>query len=108
MELIDGSILLGAFVRRAIWYQGIWAVPFAFWKAARRSRFSRIRRTMLEHFRCPHCGYDIRGLPTASEDGATICPECGCAWSLAPVEADDVPGEAPAVRNPIGVSEGDG
>ena len=32
--------------------------------------------------RCPHCGYDIRGLPTDPEDGATICPECGCAWQL--------------------------
>ena len=37
---------------------------------------------MLKHLRCPHCGYDIRGLPTAPEDVATECPECGCAWRL--------------------------
>ncbi len=62
-ELINGSILVAGFVRRAIWYQGIWAVPLAFWRAARRNRFHRIRRIMLEHLRCPHCGYDIRSLP---------------------------------------------
>jgi transcription initiation factor TFIIIB Brf1 subunit/transcription initiation factor TFIIB len=37
---------------------------------------------MLKHRRCPHCGYDIRGLPVDPQDGATVCPECGCAWEL--------------------------
>jgi hypothetical protein len=37
---------------------------------------------MLKHRRCPHCGYDLRLLPIDSNDGATVCPECGCAWSL--------------------------
>jgi ribosomal protein S27AE len=43
---------------------------------------------MLEHRRCPHCGYDLRGLPDESNDGATICPECGSAWILAADAAD--------------------
>ena len=81
-QLIKGSIPFAQFVQRALWYQGIWAIPFAFWKAARRSRFHRIRRTMLRYLRCPHCGYDLRMLPTDPEDGATVCPECGCAWIL--------------------------
>jgi transcription initiation factor TFIIIB Brf1 subunit/transcription initiation factor TFIIB len=37
---------------------------------------------MLEHRRCPHCGYDLRMLPTDPDDGSTVCPECGCAWGL--------------------------
>jgi transcription initiation factor TFIIIB Brf1 subunit/transcription initiation factor TFIIB len=37
---------------------------------------------MLKHLRCPHCGYDLRGLAADPEDGATVCPECGCAWRL--------------------------
>lgn len=51
-------------------------------RKARRARYERIRRVMLKHLRCPHCGYDIRGLPTDPADGATVCPECGCAWQL--------------------------
>jgi len=82
IQLIRGSMLLGEFVQRALWYQGIWAIPFAFWRAARRSRFHRIRRAMLRHRRCPHCGYDLRMLPTDPYDGTTVCPECGCVWRL--------------------------
>ena len=52
------------------------------WRGARRARAKLVCAIMLKHLRCPHCGYDIRGLPTAPEDGATICPECGCAWRL--------------------------
>jgi hypothetical protein len=65
-----------------------------YWKfrKARKARHERVRRVMLKHLRCPHCGYDIRGLPTAREDGATVCPECGCAWKL-----DDHRGTASAV-----------
>jgi hypothetical protein len=51
---------------------------------ARRARHKRIRNIMLQHLRCPHCGYDLRLLPTAPGDGATVCPECGCAWRLPP------------------------
>jgi hypothetical protein len=48
-----------------------------------RSRYAKgIALVMLTHRHCPHCGYDIRGLPVDSQDGATICPECGCAWQL--------------------------
>ncbi len=60
----------------------VWVVPFAIWIAACQLRSRRIRSVMLKHLRCPHCGYDIRGLPAAVEDGATVCPECGCAWRL--------------------------
>lgn len=60
--------------------------PFAsvYWgfRKARRARYQRVRDVMLKHLRCPHCGYDIRGLPTDPMDGATVCPECGHAWNL--------------------------
>lgn len=82
MQLHKGSILFVEFAQRALLYQGIWIVPLAFWKSARRSRFHRIHKIMLEHIRCPHCGYDMRLLPTDPQDGATVCPECGCAWKL--------------------------
>jgi hypothetical protein len=55
---------------------------FLIWIGTRRVRFQRIARVMLKHLRCPHCGYGIRGLPTAPDDGATVCPECGCAWKV--------------------------
>ncbi len=48
----------------------------------RKDYTSRVATVMLTYVRCPHCGYDIRGLPRSSEDGATVCPECGCAWML--------------------------
>ena len=49
---------------------------------ARRQRFARTATAMLKYLRCPHCGYDLRLLPTDPQDGTTVCPECGCAWSL--------------------------
>lgn len=52
------------------------------WWWARQNRVKRVWKVMLEHLRCPHCGYDIRGLPSDPADGATVCPECGCAWRL--------------------------
>jgi len=60
----------------------VWVGPWVIWIGAKMARLKRIRRVMLEHLRCPHCGYDLRGLPTDPEDGATVCPECGCAWRL--------------------------
>lgn len=58
-----------------------------FWRSGRRARARRICAVMLVHLRCPHCGYDIRGLPTEPEDGATLCPECGYTWNLGGVRA---------------------
>jgi len=63
-------------------YLFIW--PFIVWGGTRASRFGKIVPAMLKHHRCPHCGYDIRGLPADESDGATVCPECGCAWRLRP------------------------
>ncbi len=51
-----------------------------FWQ--KRSRVRRTCTIMLKNLRCPHCGYDIRGLPVDPQDGCTVCPECGCAWRL--------------------------
>ena len=61
-------------------YLFIW--PFIVWGGTRASRFGKTAAAMLKHRRCPHCGYDIRGLPADSTDGATVCPECGCAWRV--------------------------
>jgi len=61
---------------------------YAGFRRARRARWDRIRRVMLEHHRCPYCGYDIRLLPVDASDGATVCPECGCAWRLDCSQAD--------------------
>jgi hypothetical protein len=58
-------------------------VPWVFWVGLKRARFGRVAAAMLKHGRCPHCGYSLQGLPPDDRDGATICPECGCAWSLA-------------------------
>jgi hypothetical protein len=52
------------------------------WRGARRVRSKRVRTVMLRYRRCPHCGYDLRGSPSDPDDGATVCPECGCAWQL--------------------------
>jgi hypothetical protein len=60
-----------------------------FWQSARNARIKCVSAVLLKHLRCPHCGYDIRGLPADAEDGATVCPECGCAWILS---ADDSAG----------------
>jgi hypothetical protein len=53
------------------------------WRGARRARSKRATTVMLQFRRCPHCGYDLRGLREDPADGATVCPECGCAWRLA-------------------------
>jgi hypothetical protein len=61
----------------------IWIVLFVLWIRTRNVRRQRIASVMLEHLRCPHCGYDLRLLPVDPKDAATVCPECGCAWMLA-------------------------
>jgi len=58
-----------------------------FWRSGRRARAERVRAVMLQHLRCPHCGYDLRGLPVDPADGATVCPECGCAWRLRDIQS---------------------
>jgi|GEM_PF-823656 len=83
---------------KIIWRSGVDAVEYVlwptnlavfalgavkFWQSARRARAKHVCEIMLAHLRCPYCGYDIRGLPVDPSDGATICPECGCAWRIA-------------------------
>ena len=58
------------------------SLPWIMWYGIKRRRFGYVAAAMLSHQRCPHCGYDLRMLPADSDDGATICPECGCAWQL--------------------------
>jgi hypothetical protein len=50
------------------------------WFFSRHGRLRRVCQILLKHLRCPHCGYDLRLLPHDPADGATVCPECGCAW----------------------------
>jgi hypothetical protein len=57
-------------------------IPWTIWYRIKWGRFGHVAAAMLKYSRCPHCGYDLRFLPTDPEDGATVCPECGCAWSL--------------------------
>lgn len=56
--------------------------PLLAFRIAKAKYVGRVVKVMLEYRHCPHCGYDIRGLPTDPIDGATVCPECGCAWRL--------------------------
>ena len=56
--------------------------PILAFRMARRRYASRIGQTLLKYRHCPHCAYDIRGLPTHEATGTTICPECGCAWHI--------------------------
>lgn len=85
-EILDG---------RNVVLANIWFWPFMIWQFGRRHRFGKIRKVMLRHRHCPHCGYDIHGLPAEEPDGATVCPECGCAWRL-----DDTDGDRPANKRP--------
>jgi len=77
-----GGAGLGEFVGRVGAFATVWAVPLVLWAMGRSVRSGRITDVMLDHRRCPHCGYDMRDLPVDPADGATICPECGCAWKL--------------------------
>jgi len=60
---------------------------YLLWIIARRIRSRRVVEIMLEYLRCPHCGYDLRMLLADPQDGATVCPECGCAWKLGDVQS---------------------
>jgi hypothetical protein len=57
-------------------------VPLVIWYGLKAARFGKIAAAMLKHRRCPHCGYDLGGLEPDDADGATVCPECGCAWHM--------------------------
>ena len=70
----------------------LWVGPWVIWMGTRAARFKRIRGVMLKHRRCPHCGYDIRGLPVDPKDGATLCPECSCTWNLDETAEGAAPG----------------
>ncbi len=52
-----------------------------FW-SARAKYIKGVTAVMLQYRHCPGCGYNLRELPIDAEDGATVCPECGCAWRL--------------------------
>ncbi len=68
---------------KSLFLANLWVIPFVLWISAGYGRSRRVRQVMLQHRRCPHCGYDLRLLPVSPEDGATVCPECGYAWRLA-------------------------
>lgn len=55
----------------------------------------RLPAVLLSHRRCLHCGYDLTGLPASDADGATVCPECACAWKLDEEPAPAVAGSRP-------------
>jgi hypothetical protein len=76
---------------RNIVLANIWFWPFMIWRFARRHRFGKIRAAMLKHRHCPHCAYALRGLRPDESDGATVCPECGCAWMLPGHRLDEDP-----------------
>ena len=83
-EVVFGGTGLGAFIiSRLLPLTPLWALPMMIWFVSSQVRFKRVCRVMLKHGRCPHCGYDLRNLPADETDGATVCPECGCAWKLA-------------------------
>lgn len=76
-----------------LWSVIVVCVVIAVWgfaMGAKKLRFGRVRDAMLKYRRCPHCGYNLRGLMVAPTDGATLCPECGCAWKIDPSVTDEV------------------
>lgn len=48
----------------------------------KRKRKNKTYAVLLKYLRCPHCGYSLQGLSVDATDGATVCPECACAWKL--------------------------
>jgi hypothetical protein len=81
-DVVFGGGNLGAFAER-LWYLVPTPIcPLMIWFVSAQVRFKRIRSVMIGHGRCPHCGYDLAHLPADPTDGATVCPECGCAWKL--------------------------
>lgn len=82
VRLAHGTISLSRFVTTLIPFSSLWVTIMAFWMGARGVRFQKVRAVMLACGYCPHCGYELHGLAPDPSDGATVCPECGCAWKL--------------------------
>jgi len=68
----------------AIIAPNVFVIAFVPWMVVRkrRSRRGRVSAVMIKHRRCPRCGYSLQGLSVDPADGATVCPECACAWRL--------------------------
>ena len=94
-SLIVGAYGGAPFARTSslVWFS---ILPWAFWMRMKWIRHGKVAAAMLEYLRCPHCGYDLRLLPTDPRDGATLCPECGCAWELGGSRTIGSHGAAPA------------
>jgi hypothetical protein len=82
--VVTGDIR-GAASAKSVGMLYICSMPWIIWFGIRRKRLAHIAAAMLKHRRCPHCGYALNGLPADPDDGATVCPECGCAWTLAAI-----------------------
>jgi hypothetical protein len=89
--IVGGSFSFRELLRGISPFTGVWVGPVILWVGAYHMRFQRTAKVMLKHLRCPHCGYDLRGLPTGPDDGLTTCPECGCAWLLKSEEVHEQP-----------------
>ena len=76
--------LIDTLTNPAIMAPNLFLLVWLPWMAGARRRAQRMKvlAVLLEHRRCPHCGYSLRGLPVEAADGATVCPECACAWRL--------------------------
>lgn len=95
-KLVIGTGIHFDTVERVLWPLNLILLLVAgvmMWRSSREARFRRVRNVMLRHLRCPRCGYDIRGLPKAPKDGATVCPECGSAWRLDDATTAELPAE---------------
>ena len=88
---VGGTFSLRELPRATSPFTAVWVGPVILWLGAYHIRFQRTAKVMLKHLRCPHCGYDLRGLPRNPGDGATVCPECGCAWRLTGDKTVDSP-----------------
>ena len=82
VRMAGGGVGFGEIARKLTPFGAIWVPLYGAWMGTRGVRFQRTTKVMLRHRRCPHCGYDLRGLRVDDDDGATVCPECGCAWTL--------------------------
>jgi len=89
------SLLPGQFQQHMPVFIGVTGGLWFLWFTAKQVRDRKVRAVVLRHRRCAACGYDLRALPPDDEDGATVCPECGCAWKLETVtEAEQKEGDA--------------
>jgi hypothetical protein len=81
IELVVGGLADAAYAKHAsvLFYVFMLGIT---WITIRRLRFGKVMAAMLKYGRCPHCGYDLKNLPVDERDGATVCPECGCAWRM--------------------------